>query len=179
VSAGAGRDGDAADPVTGVADVQDGRVIEQSDTRIRVEQTVDVPAGALFAVLADPRRHVQVDGSGMLQADVRTSPITGVGQVFTMAMHYPALGDYRTDNHVLEFDAGRRIVWTTAREGQPPAGVRWSWELEPQGEARTTVVHTYDWSRVVDPAVLARVTFPRVSADALTASVARLAAAAG
>ncbi|SDX76817.1 Uncharacterized conserved protein YndB, AHSA1/START domain [Modestobacter sp. DSM 44400] len=154
-------------------------MIEQSDTMIRVEQTVDVPAGELFAVLADPRRHVQVDGSGMLQADVHASPITGVGQVFTMAMHYPALGDYRTDNHVLEFDEGRRIAWTTAREGQPPAGVRWSWALEPLAGERTTVVHTYDWSQVTDPAVLARVTFPRVSADALTASVARLAAAAG
>jgi uncharacterized protein YndB with AHSA1/START domain len=175
-----GRGGDcrAADPVTGGADVQDGGVIEQSDTMIRVEETVDVPAEQLFAVLADPRRHVQVDGSGMLQADVGTSPITGVGQVFTMAMHYPALGDYRTDNHVLEFDQGRRIVWTTAREGQPPAGVRWSWDLLPDGDGRTTVVHTYDWSRVTDPAVLARVTFPRVSADALAASVARLAAAA-
>jgi uncharacterized protein YndB with AHSA1/START domain len=129
--------------------VHDGRVIERSDTRIRVRQTVDVPAPALFAVLADPRRHVQVDGSGMLQADVDTQPITGVGQVFTMAMRHPSLGDYRTDNHVLEFEAGRRIVWT------------------------------YDWSEVTDPAVLARVSFPRVSAEALTESVARLATAAG
>lgn len=154
-------------------------MIERSDTRIRVRQTVDVPAPALFAVLADPRRHVQVDGSGMLQADVDTQPITGVGQVFTMAMRHPSLGDYRTDNHVLEFEAGRRIVWTTANEGRPPSGVRWSWELEPQGERRTTVVHTYDWSEVTDPAVLARVSFPRVSAEALTESVARLATAAG
>lgn len=124
-------------------------MIERSDTRIRVRQTVDVPAPALFAVLADPRRHVQVDGSGMLQADVDTQPITGVGRVFTMAMRHPSLGDYRTDNHVLEFEAGRRIVWT------------------------------YDWSEVTDPAVLARVSFPRVSAEALTESVARLATAAG
>lgn len=96
-------------------------MIEQSGTHIRVQQTVDVPAAQLFAVLADPRRHVQVDGSGMVQADVGTAPITGVGQVSTMAMHFPSLGDYRTDNHVLEFEQGRRIVWTTARGGEPPS----------------------------------------------------------
>lgn len=153
-------------------------MIEQTESQIQVRQSVDVEAAALFAVLADPRRHVEIDGSGMLRADVSTDLISGVGQVFTMAMHYPALGDYRTENHVLEFEPGRRIVWTTAREHQPPAGVRWSWELEPDGAGRTTIVHSYDWSRVTDPAVLARVSFPRVSAEQLQQSVHRLAAAA-
>lgn len=40
------------------------------------------------------------------------------------------------------------------------------------------MVHTYDWSQVTDPAVLARVCFPRVGGEALEASVTRLAAAA-
>lgn len=153
-------------------------MIEQGETQIQVRETVDVAAADLFAVLADPSRHVDIDGSGMLQADVGTRPITAAGQTFTMEMFYPALGYYRTDNHVLEFEDGRRIVWTTAREGQPPAGVRWTWELEPEGPDRTTVVHTYDWSQVTDPAVLARVSFPRVSAEELIRSVQRLTVAA-
>ena len=155
--------------------VKYGAMIEQSQTRIVVRETVDVPATALFAVLADPGRHLEMDGSGTLRAGSDNPAITGVGQVFTMEMHYPSLGDYRTDNHVVDFENGRRIAWMTAREGQPPAGVRWSWELRPEGLDRTTVVHTYDWSRVTDPAVLARVTFPRVSGEALERSVQRLA----
>ena len=153
-------------------------MIEQTETRIVVRATVEVPAADLFAVLADPLRHLEMDGSGMLRAGADNSPITGVGQVFTMEMHYPSLGNYRTENHVVDFQDGRGIAWMTAREGQPPAGVRWSWELQPKTAGSTTVIHTYDWSQVIDPAVLARVSFPRVPADALEASVRRLALAA-
>ena len=134
-------------------------MIEQTAQAIRVTETADASAADLFAVLADPRRHVEIDGSGMLRAEVGARPLTAVGQVFTMAMHYPSLGDYRTDNHVVTFVPDRQLAWATARAGRPPAGVRWGWTLEPLGPARTTVVHDYDWSRVSDPAVLARVTF--------------------
>lgn len=95
-----------------------------------------------------------------------------------MAMQYESLGDYRTDNHVVDFVPERRIAWTTARAGQQPAGVVWSWQLEPDGAHRTRVVHGYDWSAVDDPAVLARVSFPRVGAAQLERSVANLAKAA-
>ncbi len=153
-------------------------MFEKTETSIVVRDSVEVPAAALFAVLADPVRHLEIDGSGMLRPGADSRPITGVGQVFTMEMHYPSLGDYRTENHVVQFEDGRSIAWMTAREGRPPAGVRWTWELQPETDGRTTVVHTYDWSRVTDPAVLARVAFPRVSAEALEASVRRLAATA-
>ena len=153
-------------------------MIEQGSTSIVVASTVAAPAGDLFAVLADPRRHVEIDGSGMLRPGADAAPITGADQVFTMAMHYPSLGDYRTENHVVDFSADRSIAWMTAREGQPPAGVRWSWELRPVDERRTEVVHTYDWSQVTDPAVLARVSFPRVSAAAMQDTVRRLVEAA-
>lgn len=155
-----------------------GGMIEQSSTSIVVRASIDAAAEDLFAVLADPRRQVEIDGSGMLRPGADSHPITGAGQVFTMEMHYPSLGDYRTENHVVDFVAGRSIAWKTAREGRVPAGVRWSWELEPLDDRRTAVVHTYDWSQVTDPAVLARVSFPRVSGEAMQDTVQRLAAAA-
>jgi hypothetical protein len=154
-------------------------VLEQSQHRIVVRATIDAPAGDIFAVLADPRRHLEIDGSGMLRPGAESQPVTAAGEVFTMEMHYPSLGDYRTENHVVEFQTGRSIAWMTAREGQVPAGVRWSWELEPLDDRRTAVVHTYDWSQVTDPAVLARVSFPRVSGEAMQDTVRRLAQAAG
>ena len=153
-------------------------MIEQDETSIRVTVVAPVAAHDAFAVLQDPKRHVEIDGSGMLQADVDATPITGTGQVFTMAMRYPSLGDYRTENHVLDFVVDRRITWTTARAGNPPAGVWWTWEFEPLPDGGTRIVHTYDWSRVDDPAVLARVNFPRVSGVDLRQSVRRLVATA-
>lgn len=153
-------------------------MIEQTPTSIVVTSTVQAPAGDLFAVLADPRRHVEIDGSGMLRPGADAQPITASGQVFTMEMHLSSLGDYRTENHVVDFVDGRSIAWMTAREGLPPAGVRWSWQLEPVDDRTTVVIHGYDWSRVTDPAVLARVSFPRVGADAMQQSVQRVVQAA-
>ncbi len=154
-------------------------MIDQTETQIQVQATVAAEQAALFAVLADPARHTEIDGSGMLQGAVESNAITGSGQFFTMAMHYESLGDYRTVNEIVEFEDGSRIGWTTAREGNPPAGVRWTWELEPAGDGRTRVTHTYDWSRVEDPAVLARVSFPRVKPAELRATIDRLERAAG
>ncbi len=154
-------------------------MLRRTDTSITLEQDADSSATALFAVLADPRRHVEMDGSGMLQAAENAAVIDHVDQVFSMAMHYPSLGDYITDNRVVEFKPDRRLTWATGRRGQPPAGVRWGWQLTPLDDAHTRIVYTYDWSRVTDPAVLARVSFPRVSPDQLQASVARLIALAG
>lgn len=152
-------------------------MINQTRTRIEVSVLADPSPAALFAVLQQPGRHTEIDGSGMLRGAVNDEPITGSGQVFTMNMHYDALGDYRTDNHVVEFEQDHLITWTTANEGQQPAGVRWGWEFTPEG-GRTRIVHSYDWTHVEDPAVLERVSFPRVSGEQLRQTVRALVAAA-
>ena len=54
------------------------------------------------------------------------------------------------ENHVVEFEEGRRIAWLPADPGKQPAGHLWRWELEPTGEATTRVTHTYDWSGLTD-----------------------------
>lgn len=153
--------------------------IEHTDTSISICVDVHARAGDLFAVLADPRRHVEIDGSDMLRGMDPTSPVplTAFGEVFTMRMSHPARGEYRTDNHVVEIEHDRRISWATAREDAPPVGVWWTWILEPMDGQRTRITHRYDWSRVTDPAVLEKVRFPFVPAADLQASVERLVAA--
>jgi uncharacterized protein YndB with AHSA1/START domain len=154
----------------------DDPVIEQTETQILVQVVVPVPAADLFALLADPRRHAEIDGSGLVQGDVDAQPVTAVGQSFTMQQSDPRRGDYRTDNEVIAYEPDRLIAWSTADAGQPPAGVRWRWQLDPAGPGRTTVVHTYDWTNVSDPEVLAAGAFPRVPAVALRQSIRRLVA---
>ena len=107
----------------------------------------------LFKVLADPpyrhlgaschyalpgwvRRHVEMDASGMLRAIEDATIIDHVDPVFSMALHHPSLGDYITDNRVVEFEPDRRLTWATGRRGQPPAGVRWG------GSSRRSTTHT-------------------------------------
>lgn len=68
-----------------------GGILRRTETSISVEQDVDRSTTALFAVLVDPRRHVEMDGSGMLRAGEGAVVIDHVDQVFSMAMHYPSL----------------------------------------------------------------------------------------
>jgi hypothetical protein len=90
--------------------------------------------------------------------------------VFTMTI---TLGEDR-ENHVVEFEAERRIAWRPAEPGREPPGHLWVWELEPIESIRTRVTHTYDWTQLTDETRLPRARATTV--DKLRASLDRLAA---
>ena len=125
----------------------DGRSIEAS-------RRIDAPAALIFAILADPRRHTEFDGSDMLRGSDIGRRISGVGDTFTMNMH--RLGrDYVMVNHVVEFVPDRRIAWEPApgdlgtAGGDPgklgiPAGYRWGYVLTPDGDEATVVTEIFD-----------------------------------
>jgi hypothetical protein len=73
------------------------------------------------------------------------------------------------ENHVVEFDEGRRIAWMPAEPGQRPPGHLWRWELEPAGPSRTRVTGTYDWTQLTDETRLPRAR--ATTADRLRASL--------
>jgi len=83
---------------------------------IRVSRRIGAPARVIFPILADPGRHRELDGSGMLQEVVSGTTICGVGDVFVMKMYFDELGEYHMINHVVEYEPGRRIGW------EPEAG---------------------------------------------------------
>lgn len=148
------------------------------DKKITVSRTIDASAKDIFAVLSNPERHAELDGSGFIRADHKTDRVTASGQVFTMNMEGDHMGgEYRTDNHVVGFDENKLIAWKTAPEGTEPPGWQWVWELEPQSEQATVVTHTYDWSQVTDKDLLAKNLFPLVSQEQLETSLGNLAAA--
>ncbi|MFC4587903.1 SRPBCC family protein [Sphaerisporangium corydalis] len=121
-----------------------------------VSRRIGVPAGDIFQILADPRRHLDLDGSGMLRGAVSEATVSGVGDVFVMRMYYPRHGDYEMNNHVVEYEKDRRIAWEPeAGRGHPDAssaaarwGHRWTFDLLPDGPGATIVTEIYDCSRV-------------------------------
>ena len=101
-----------------------------TDTSITVQRTLDASTSEVFAVLSDPRRHQELDGSGFVTGIDHGDRITATGQVFRMNMSGPHMGgDYQTDNTVSAFDSNHMIGWKTAPAGQEPPGWEWLWEL--------------------------------------------------
>ncbi|MFF8592150.1 SRPBCC family protein [Streptomyces sp. NPDC015220] len=122
-----------------------------------VSRRVEAPAKDVFRILADPGRHPDLDGSGMLRGVVLGAVLSGVGDVFVMRMHHARLGDYEMDNHVVEYQPDRRIGWEPRPgRGHPDAtgpggdawGHRWIFELSPDGAGATVVTEIFDGSRL-------------------------------
>jgi uncharacterized protein YndB with AHSA1/START domain len=97
---------------------------------------VDVPAQAVFDVLADPAQHAAFDGSGTVQGLVSGPERLALGSRFGMSMRIKV--PYRVDNTVVEFEEGRLIAWSHINRH------RWRYELEPVGEGATLVTETFD-----------------------------------
>jgi uncharacterized protein YndB with AHSA1/START domain len=151
-----------------------------------VTGTLDAAPEHVFAVLADPARHPEIDGSGMC-AKSSAGPITGTGQSFVMDMHRDGLGDYQVRNEVTAFEPGRRIAWRPGVETASPAleavlgdiipgGHTWSFELELTGDGKTLVTHSYDWNTVHDERFAAFCPF--ITAAEMSETLSRLEAAA-
>lgn len=148
---------------------------------VRARATVDGPAEAVFAVLADPATHPAVDGTGWVRDCLDGEPLTGTGQLFRMAMHHDnhPTGDYQMVNRVQVFDPPHAIAWEPGQDRAGDGTVSfggwvWRYDLEPAGPSRTQVTLTYDWSAV--PAALREhIRFPPFAADHLDNSLRHLA----
>src|SRR5271165_2507073 len=128
---------------------------------VEVSRRIEAPAALIFKILANPHRHMDFDGSGMLREAVLNRPISDVGDTFTMKMH--RLGDdYLMLNYVVEFEPDRRIFWEPA-PGDPsrteghdpskvgiPAGYRWGYILVPDSDDATVVTEVFDFGAVTE-----------------------------
>lgn len=126
--------------------------------------------GPVFELIADPAQQPRWDGNDNLAGAAAGQRVRRTGDVFTMTLTH---GGVR-ENHVVEFEEGRRIAWLPAEPGQEPPGHLWRWELEPAGASLTRVTCTYDWTRLTDEKRLPRAR--ATTADKLRASLDRLAA---
>jgi uncharacterized protein YndB with AHSA1/START domain len=124
----------------------------------------------IFELIADPAEQPRWDANDNLAEAAAGQRVRSAGAVFLMKL---TTGSIR-ENHVVEFEEGRRIAWTPSEVGRRPPGHLWRWELEPAGPARTRVTHTYDWTHLTDKKRLARAR--ATTADRLRGSLDRLAA---
>lgn len=127
---------------------------------VSVTRTIAAPASQIFSVLADPARHAEIDGSGMVRHAIDPRQLRGVGDAFVMAMHNDEMGNYEMTNYVVEYEPGRSIGWEPALSAgsreEDTAGIgdsahqRWSYTLAPEGSHITVVTETFDCTKSPD-----------------------------
>lgn len=113
-----------------------------------VERVIAASPDAIFAIIADPARHPDFDGSGTVREAKDVPERLELGSKFGMSMRM-GIG-YSMENTIIEFEEGRRIAWQT----RPPGGLMgklvggriWRYELEPV-DGGTRVRESWDISQ--------------------------------
>ncbi|MER5648729.1 SRPBCC family protein [Streptosporangium sp. NPDC002524] len=139
-----------------------------NERQVSVTQIIHASSDTIFGLLADPRKHALIDGSGTVLAPQAGAPDRlSLGARFGMNMRM-GLG-YRVHNQVVEFEEGRLIAW------QHSGGHRWRWRLEPVGEHTTRVTETFDWSTAKGGAFFPLFRFPAKNRASMEKTLERLA----
>jgi uncharacterized protein YndB with AHSA1/START domain len=155
-----------------------------STDRVAVSRVVSASAERVFGIVTDPERHVEIDGSGMLQAAPRARRLEAVGDTFDMDMDREPLGDfpmgkYKVRNTVTKIVPYSLIEWSVSGIDRPPFGHVYGWEITPVGDEKTEVTNYCDWSGLdlskVPEQVRDRVKFPVVPVAMMERSVENLA----
>lgn len=143
---------------------------EQEEQRV-VSASREIAAAPerVFELIADPAQQPRWDGNDNLATAAAGQRVRRAGDVFAMTLTDGAV----RENHVTEFEEGRRIAWAPAEPGRRPPGHLWRWELEPAGPSRTRATCVYDWTQLTDGKRLSRAR--ATTADRLRASLDRLA----
>ena len=147
---------------------------EEKPTRIEVSRVIAASPHEVFAVLRDPRGHVDIDASGMLM-DATGEPVGAVGDRFTVHMDRRALGDLPWEDYDVEvvitvFVPDREIAWTIEGRLKPPLRHVYGYRLEPVGTG-VLVTSYYDWSELDPSWQNSSGSFPVVPETALKATL--------
>lgn len=103
---------------------------------VREELFIKAPANLLFDLVADPRQHPHLDGSGTVRsADIEAPERLSLGATFSMGMRMGL--PYRMGSTVVEFEEGKRIAW------RPSAGQIWRYTFTPT-DGGTVVAEEWD-----------------------------------
>ncbi|MGA0781445.1 MAG: SRPBCC family protein [Ilumatobacteraceae bacterium] len=135
---------------------------------IQASRLVKATPQQIFELLADPRKHSLIDGSGSVQnARVNAPERLSLGAKFGMDMKIGL--PYRITNEVVEFDEPKQIGW------RHMGGHIWRYVLEP-ANGGTMVTEQFDWTHSKSPIVLKLMGAFDKNKKAIAATLERLAA---
>jgi uncharacterized protein YndB with AHSA1/START domain len=99
---------------------------------------VAAPAAELFALVADPKRHYEFDGSGTVRNNVKAPAELSLGARFSTKMRMYGV-PYRITSVVTALRPDELVEW------RHPFGHHWRWEFEELSPTLTRVTETFDY----------------------------------
>jgi ribosome-associated toxin RatA of RatAB toxin-antitoxin module len=131
---------------------------------------VQAPAAEVFALVADPHRHHELDGSGT----VRDTPVNGPHKLskdakFTVGMKQYGV-PYKITSTVTGYDENKLIEW------KHPLGHYWRWEFAETQPGVTQVTETFDYTPHKAPFMLELFGFPKKNGAGITSTLQELVA---
>jgi hypothetical protein len=142
----------------------------KNDPRKIVSHSIFVPAPAqdIFNLLADPRRHSEIDGSGSVKdAQINAPSRLSLGAKFGMNMRIAV--PYKMTNTVVEFEENSQIGWRHV------GGHIWRYILEPTAGG-TQVTEQFDWNNAKSPLMLIIMRAPHNNGKSIEKTLKNLAA---
>ncbi|WP_326952429.1 SRPBCC family protein [Amycolatopsis sp. NBC_01286] len=119
---------------------------------VSVERRIVAPADRMYAVVADPLRHKDIDGSGSLVEPIDiSSPVRPLRLGDHFGMRMDLRGKYVMTSTVIEAVPGRRFAWQSRPHEDSVkwrlvfGGRIWRYEFEPDGDG-TLVRESWDLS---------------------------------
>lgn len=141
--------------------------VDSGPRKISRRAIIDAPLEELFALVADPHRHAEFDGSGTVRPEVIGPREMHAGDRFTVRMRMHGI-PYRVTSTVTRLYPGRVIEW------RHPAGHRWRFEFAAVGAGRTAVTETWDYAGHRLGKVYEWLHLPAMNANGIRATLERL-----
>jgi hypothetical protein len=146
--------------------------------RVSASRRVAASPQQIFAIVSNPKGHVEIDGSGMIQVASDPRPLTSVGETFDMEMDRRPLGDvpemteYEVRCTVTRVVADRLFEWDVSFEGFRVGHV-FGWQIDAVSASECEVTNYCDWTMIGEE-TRARRQWPIIPIEMLEHSVERL-----
>lgn len=144
--------------------------VDSGPKKVSRQVVVNAPAAEIFALVANPHRHPELDGSGT----VRDTPVKGPdlltdGAKFSVGMKQFGV-PYKITSTVTAFETNKVVEW------QHPLGHKWRWELQETSPTSTTVTETFDYSTAKIPQMITAFGYDKKNGDGISGTLKALAA---
>lgn len=143
--------------------------VDVGPKRVARRVLVKASAAEVFAIVADPHRHPELDGSGT----VRDVPIKGphhlaTGDKFSVGMKQYGV-PYKITSTATEVEDGKVVEW------RHPMGHRWRWDFVETAPGTTEVTETFDYRGVKIPFMITAFGYDKKNGDGITSTLEHLA----